>query len=124
MTAPAKTGLGEPVAIVSAIQAVLVLLVSFGKLDALGLHSQGDVALVVAVLAAVAMVYLAWSTHQTLLAPLVQVVQAGVALGVIYGLHLTTEQTGLVIAALTAVFGAFHRTQTSPLVQGNFHLAA
>lgn len=115
---------GEPVAIVGAVQALLVMLISFDKLGGLGLHSQGDVALVVVVLNAAAALYLAYTTHQTLLAPVIELFKAMVALGVIYGFNLTTEQTGLVIAFMTAMFALGHRTQTSPLAKGNFALAA
>lgn len=115
---------GEPVAIVGAIQALLVMLISFDKLGAIGLHTQGDVALVVVVLNTAAALYLAWTTHQTVLAPVIELFKALVALGVIYGFHLTTEQTGMVIAFLTALFALGHRTQTSPLASGNFKLAA
>src|SRR4051812_25843986 len=111
---------GEPVAIVGAVQALLVMLIAYHKLDWLGLTSQGDVAVVVVVLNAAGALYLAWSTHHTLLAPIVELFKAMVALGVIYGLHISTEQTGLVIAVLTALFSLGHRTQTSPAPEGNF----
>lgn len=106
--------LGEPVAIVGAVQAALVMAVSFHWLDALGLHSQSDVALVVVVVSAGGAVYTAVVTKHTVLAPVIALFQALVNLGVIYGLTISTEQTGLVVAFITAVFALFHRTQTSP----------
>jgi hypothetical protein len=122
--ANARNAGGEPVAVVAAVQAVLVMMVSFGWLDGIGLHSQHDVGLVVIVVSALGAVYQAWITHRTLLAPLVQLVQASVSLGAIYGLHITTEQTGMLVTAITAVFAAFHWNATSPLERGSFKLAA
>lgn len=115
---------GEPVAIVGAIQAALVMAVSFGWLTDIGLTTQHDVALVVIVVSAVGAAYTAYVTHQTLLAPVVALFQALVNLGVIYGLHISTEQTGMVVAFITAAFALFHRTQTSPTAEGSFKLAA
>lgn len=112
----------EPAAIVASIQAVLVLAVSFGWLEGVGLDSQDDVALVVAVLTALAAVLLAYITSETLLAPVVELFKASLALAAIYGLSITEEQTGMVISAIVAVFAAFHRTQTSPLEYGSFEV--
>jgi hypothetical protein len=106
----------EPAAIVGAVQAVLVLGVSFGWFAGIGLHTQGDVALVVAVLAGIGAIILAIATSETLLAPVVELFKASLALGAIYGLHITTEQTGLAIATITAIITAFQRTQVSPTV--------
>jgi hypothetical protein len=106
---------GEPVAIVGAIQAALVMAVSFGWLTGIGLSNQHDVALVVIVVSAAGAVYTAVVTHHTVLAPVIALFQALVNLGVIYGLHITNEQTGMVVALITAVFALFHRTQTSPV---------
>lgn len=114
----------EPAAIVAAIQALLVLAVSFGWLDGIGLKGQDDVALVVAVVAAVGAVVLAYKTSETLLAPVVELFKAGLALAAIYGFALTTEQTGSVIAAITVVLALFQRTQVAPLPKGNFEVAA
>jgi len=109
-----RTLFGEPVAIVGAIQAVLIMLVTFGQLTWLGLHTQNDVMTVVAVLTALGAVYLAYATHRTLLAPVIELFKAGVAVAAIYGYHMSTEHVGVVITALTALLALFHRTQTSP----------
>lgn len=114
----------EPAAIVGAIQAVLVLAVSFGWLDFIGLKGQGDVALVVGVLSALSAAYLAYVTSETLLAPVVEVFKAALALATIYGFAITTEQTGMVIALITAVFAAFQRTQVFPLADPTFEYIA
>lgn len=115
-----STLLGEPVAIVAAIQTVLVMLVSFGALDGIGLHSQDDIMLVMAVLSAAGAVYLAFKTSRTVLAPVVQLFNALVAVGAIYGFHMSTEHTGVVIAAITALLALFHQSQVSPLSKGSF----
>lgn len=106
----------EPAAIVSGIQTVLALLLSFHALAWLGLDSQTDLAVVMTVVSAVAALVLAYTTNATLLAPVVEVMKAGLALGAIYGLHITTEQTGLLIAVVTAVFGCWQRGQVAYLV--------
>ncbi len=42
------------------------------------------------------------------------VVQAGLALAVGFGLHLTTEQMGLIIAFSAAVLGLWTRSKVTP----------
>jgi hypothetical protein len=110
----------DPAAILAAVQVVLALLLSFGVLDVIGLKGQDDLAVVVTVLGALVALYLAWGTTETALAALVELVKAAVALGAIYGLQITTEQTGLLIATVTAISTAWLRTQTSPLARGSF----
>lgn len=113
----------EPAAIIGAIQAGLVLVVSFGWLDGIGISGQDSIAIVVGVLSALAAVYLAWKTSETLLAPIIQLFQAFLSLAAIYGFHLSNDQTGFVIAAITSVAALFHRTQTTPLAKGSFKTA-
>lgn len=110
----------DPAALLAAVQVILALLLSFGVLDVIGLKGQDDLAVLVTVLGALVALYLAWGTTETALAALVEVVKAAVALAAIYGLQITTEQTGLLIAAITAVTTAWLRTQTSPLARGSF----
>lgn len=110
----------EPAAYVALIQAALALAVAFGWLKGLGLNTQQDVGLVVGVLSALAAVYLAWVTSATLLAPVIEATKAGLALGVIYGLNISLEQTGLLIAFITVAVGFFQRTQVTPLPSGSF----
>lgn len=112
----------EPAAIVGAIQAVLALIVSFGWLKGIGLEGQDDVALVVGVLSALSAVYLAYVTDETLLAPVLEVLKAALAFGAIYGFSITTEQTGMAIAVITALLAGWQRTQTSPLDNPSFQL--
>lgn len=110
----------DPAALLAAVQIVLALLLSFGVLDVIGLKGQNDLAVLVTVVGGVVALYLAWGTTETALAALVELVKAAVALGAIYGLQITTEQTGLLIAAITAITTAWLRTQTSPLARGSF----
>jgi uncharacterized protein (DUF697 family) len=74
------------------------------------------------VLAAAAAVLLAYKTTGTVLSPILELFKALAAVGVIYGLSLTTEQTGTLVAAITAVVGLFQRTQVSPLLKGTFNI--
>lgn len=114
----------EPAAVVAAIQAALVMAVSFGWLEGVGLKNQDDIALLVGILTAAGALFLAYKTSETLLAPVIELFKALLAFGAIYGFALTTDQTATVIAAITMGFGLAHRTQTSPLRQGNFQLTA
>lgn len=115
---------GEPVAFWAVVQTVLAAANSFGWLKWLGISGQEDMAKTVAVVSAVAAVHLALFTHRTLLAPLVQLIQAFVAFLAIYGTHVSTEQTALLVGVLTAVVAAWHRNSVSPLDKGSFTLAA
>lgn len=110
----------EPAALVAAIQSLLIVAVSFGWLEAIGLSSQDDVMLVVAVLSALGAVFLAWKTTGTVLSPVLELFKALLAVAAIYGFSLSTEQTGAAVAAITMVIGLFQRTQVTPLADGNF----
>lgn len=110
----------EPAAIVGMIQAVLALLVSFGLLDFVGIDTDADLAVVIGVVGALSALYLAYATSETLLAPVVEVIKAGLALGAIYGLNISDEKTGLLIAAVTAIFAAWQRGQVVPLDNPTF----
>lgn len=114
----------EPAALIGAIQALLIVAISFHWLDGIGLHSQGDVMAVVVVMSTLAAVVLAYKTHATLLAPAIELFKALAAVAVIYGFRLTTEQTGSLVAAITVVLALFQRTQVIPLKHGNFTLDA
>jgi hypothetical protein len=75
---------------------------------------------VLGVESAVFAVYLAAVTSETLLAPIVELFKTAAALAAIYGFHMTVEQTGSVIATITAILAAWQRTQTAPLSRGTF----
>lgn len=114
----------EPAAIIATIQAVLALLIGFRALDFIGLRGQDDLALVMAVVCGLSALYLAYVTSETLLAPVIEVIKAALALGVIYGLQINAEQTALLIAAVTAIIGGWQRGQVSPLVHPTFEVIA
>lgn len=110
----------EPAAIVGAIQSALALAISFGWLSSLGLSTEDDLAVVMAVAIAASAVYMAWATDETLLAPVIGLFKAILTLGAIYGLSLTEEQTGMIVAFITSGFALYQRTQVSPLRKGTF----
>lgn len=112
----------DPVIYVGAIQALLVMLLSFGALDWVGLSSQDQLMIVVALLTAAGAVITAYKTGRTLLAPIVELFKCGVAVAAIYGFHISTEQTGTVIAFIMMLAAFFHQSQVSPLVKGTFRL--
>ena len=110
----------EPAAIAAAIQAVIALLISFGWLQWVGLSTQTDVAVVMAVVSAGFAVYLAAATNETLLAPVNELFKTTLALAAIYGLHLSTEQTGMAVAVIATVLGLWQRGKVSPLSRLTF----
>lgn len=114
----------EPAALIAAIQSVLVMAVTFGWLQGIGLSTQNDAMAVVGVLSAAAAVVLAYKTTGTLLSPILELFKAVLAVGVIYGFTLSDEKTGAAIAAITMIVGLFQRTQVTPLAKGNFDLAS
>jgi len=115
---------GEPVALWAAIQAGVQMMIAFGWLSGIGLDGQDSMAAVGVVLAAAAAVHLALFTHQTLLAPVVQLFQALAVLGVIYGVKITDDQSALAITFITAIFAFGHRQSTSPSATADLKLAA
>lgn len=104
----------EPVAYVAAIQSILIVAVSFHWLTAIGLDSSNDVMLVAGVMNGIAALVLAYKTTRTYLAPVVELFKAAAALGAIYGLNVTEEQSGLIIVAITGVAALFHQSQVTP----------
>lgn len=115
---------GEPIALWATVQSVVVAAISFGWLTGIGLQGQHSEALAVGVISALAAVHLALFTHKTLLAPIVQLVTAFANFLVIYGTHISSEQTAIAITAITAISAAWHRERTSPLPKASLALAA
>lgn len=99
----------EPAALVGLIEAVLAVLLAFG----LGI-TQDTFGPILALVTALAGVYTAWATQDTLLGVIVGLVKAVLVLAAVYGLTLSDAQTGALIALTTVVVGFFQRTQTSP----------
>lgn len=110
----------EPAAIVGAIQAFLALAISFGWLSGIGISTQNDLAIVMAVVAAGSAVYMAWATNESLLAPVIEAFKALLALGAIYGLHLSNDQTGLAVAAITSILALYQRGKVTYLSDPTF----
>lgn len=104
----------EPAVIAALIEAALALLISFNALTGLGIKGQPELMLTMAVVNGLVGLYVAYVTRDTILGAAVAVVKALIAFGAIYGLTLTTEQTGTLIAFLTLAIGMFQRTQTGP----------
>lgn len=121
MSAPKIFG-REPAVIASLIEAGLAMLVAFGLLTSLGIKGQAELALVMAVVSSGLGIYVAWVTRATLLGVAIGFTKALIALGAVYGLTLTIEQTGALIAFLTVALGLFQRTQTTPAAQPSFDL--
>ena len=106
----------EPAAIVGLIEGALVLALSFGLFNL----TQDTIGVIMAVVSAALGVYVAYVTRDTLLSAVIGFIKALVALTAVYGLPLTTEQTGALIAFVTVVFSLYNRSQTSPLSQPSF----
>lgn len=106
----------EPAVFVGVIEAVLVLLLSFGLFDL----TQNTIGLIMAVVVSALGLYTAYVTSETLLGAAIGFSKAALALATVYGLSLTVEQTGALIAVITVGFGMFQRTQSSPLLHPNW----
>jgi uncharacterized membrane protein len=104
----------EPAVAAGAVEAVTALV-----LNLLGVRAE-IIGSSIAVEAAILAVYVAYVTRDTLLGVLIGLVKALVALSVGFGLHLSDENTALLIAAVTGVVSFFQRTQTAPAAQASF----
>ena len=99
----------EPAAVIGLVEAALAVLVAFR----LGLDAE-HAALWLALASTVLGVVGAALTRDTLLGVVVGAAKAVLALAVGYGLTLTPEQTGAVIALVALVVSFWQRTQTTP----------
>lgn len=106
----------EPAALVGLASGVLALLLS---LDQFSLTNE-KVGLIMGVVTALAGVYTAWSTRDTMLGVIVGAVNAAVALVAGYGFELSQDTTAALIAIVTVLVGFYQRTQTAPLAKGSF----
>lgn len=106
----------EPAVLAGAIEAGLVLLLSFGLFNL----TQETVGLVMAVVVAGFGLYTAYVTSETLLAGALAFIKAALALATVYGFSLTDAQMGALLAFVSVVFALFQRTQTSPLPEPSF----
>jgi hypothetical protein len=106
---------GEPVLVWGAIQAGTAMAESFGWLGGIGIHGQHALAVLLLVENAVAAVHVALVTHRTLMAPVIELFKALGTLSAVYGFHMSTEQTGIAVTFITALFAFGHQSQTSPI---------
>jgi hypothetical protein len=96
----------EPAFFVGVIEAVILVLVTFGL--------PHDAAAVIATLTvAVGGVLTAIAAKDTLLAALVSLVKAVIVLVVFLGYDISDESTAAIIGLLTLILGGYLRTQTS-----------
>jgi hypothetical protein len=101
----------EPAVIVGFLEAALATLLSFGFVDL----TKEQLGAITATVSALLGLYVAAATKDTLLGVFLALGKALLSLGVAFGLSLTSEQTGVLIALGTAMVGLFQRTQTTPL---------
>lgn len=106
----------EPAALVGVLEGVLALLLSFGLFDL----TQDRVGAIVAAVAALFGLLTAYLTKDTLLGVAVGLAKALLVLGATYGLHVSTEQNGAILAVITVLIGFWQRGQTSPAVVPSF----
>lgn len=106
----------EPAAWIGLIEALVTLILVLWP----GLVSATMIALIMAVITAGLGFYTAWVTKDTMLGVTIGLLKAILALAAGFGLHLTADQTGAVIALVTVVLGLFQRTQTSPIPDPSF----
>jgi hypothetical protein len=106
----------EPAAWVGLIEGTLAFVVGAKLLDL----STDQVGGIMAVVTALAGVYTAYVTRDTLLGVAIGLVKALVTAGIAFGLDLPTDQTGALIAFATVLLGFFQRTQTSPIASPSF----
>lgn len=102
----------EPAAWVGLIEALLAILVVF----AVGVTAESAV-LIMAVVSALAGLYTAWATKDTALGAIVGLAKAVLSLAAYYGLALSEDQQGALMALLPVLFGFWQRTQTTPVVE-------
>lgn len=106
----------EPAAWIGLIEALVTLILVLWP----GSVSATMIALIMAVITAGLGFYTAWVTKDTMLGVTIGLLKAILALAAGFGLHLTADQTGAVIALVTVVLGLFQRTQTSPIPEPTF----
>lgn len=109
-TSKSATLLGrEPAWWVSLVESGLTLLIVFQVL------SQSTFGLVLPVVQALAGLYIAWITKETMLAALTGFAKALISALVIFGWALTDTQTAAVLTFVALLGGAFVRDRTYPL---------
>lgn len=105
----------EPAAYVGLIEVVLSVLFVFNALSWLGLNSAQDVAVFMAVVSAIGGLYVAYSTDTVSVGLLVGAVKAGIALGSVWGLHLTEDRVAMLLLLTNAIWAFVNRQTVNPL---------
>lgn len=106
----------EPASVLSGVEALLTLLITFGIGKGLGI-SQEIYAPVLALVSAGIGIYIAHATKDTGLAYYLGGVKAVVALVAAYGFTITDAQLGALLAAVTVAVGMFNRQATTPVAK-------
>jgi uncharacterized membrane protein len=106
----------EPAALIGVLEGILAFALT---LNVFGLTADSIGAIMAVVVAAFGL-YSAYVTRDTLLGVAIGLAKAVIALFAAYGLPLSPDKTGALIALITVVFGLFQRTQTDPLVTPTF----
>lgn len=106
----------EPASILSGIEAVLTLIITFGVGQGLGI-SQEFYGPFIALVSAGVGAYIAWTTKDTGLGYYLGAVKAGVALIAVYGFTITDAQLGALLAVVTVGVGLFNRQATTPVAK-------
>lgn len=104
----------EPASILSGVEALLTLIISFGIGQALGVNQEfygPFIALISAGMGA----YIAYATKDTGLGYYLGFVKAAVALIAVYGFTISDAQLGALLAVVTVGVGLFNRQATSPV---------
>lgn len=113
----------EPVVLSNAVEGILTAALAFHMLDSLGIDSAESVATVMAVVTALLGVYVAYVTHDTLLAASIALLKAAVMLFAAYGYNVSEHQLATLVAVMTVSVAAWHRTQSGPAVQPSLDLS-
>lgn len=109
MKPPIKILGQEPAFFVSVVEAVLALLLTFPQLVNL---DQSEAGVIVAAVNAGMGLVVAYAARDTLYAALVGFAKAVLTLSVTFGLPLTDQQTGALMAVILLVAGAYLRGRT------------
>lgn len=104
----------EPVVIANFIEGLLVCALAFGWLNAIGLGSDADIAIVMAVVSGGLGIYIAYVTKDTLLGAVTGFIKAAIPLFALYGYDLSQEQAAGILSAVALTFALWQRTQTGP----------
>jgi hypothetical protein len=107
----------EPTIWLGVLEAVLATITAFGLGTRWGL-SQDTYGIWTVLFAAIFGVITAWMTKDTMLGVVLGLVKAIIAFIAIYGLTMTDQQTGAVVALTPLIVSLFQRTQTAPIVNG------